>query len=112
MTKWVAFYKTHREALDGELIHLRRANGRDWDGWLHVNPQGKEKGLAFFYNPLPEPIEWEIRVPLYYTGLTESAKVSVEGGPPAVVRLDRTETANVKVKIPARGRTWVVFESP
>lgn len=107
--KWVAFYKTHREVLDGDLIHLRRANGRDWDGWLHVNPQGKEKGLAFFYNPLSEPIEREIRVPLQYTGLVDKARVSIDGATPTSVALDRTATATLKVRIPARGRTWVVF---
>ncbi len=36
--KWVDFYKAHRAILDSDLIHLRRADGRDWDGWLHVNP--------------------------------------------------------------------------
>ena len=109
VAKWVAFYKTHREVLDGDLIHLRRANGREWDGWLHVNPQGKEKGLAFFYNPLDETIEREIRVPLYYTGLTETARVAVEGLVPTIVRLDRSETATLKIKIPAHGRTWILF---
>ena len=37
--KWVDFYKAHRAILDSDLIHLRRADGRDWDGWLHVNPR-------------------------------------------------------------------------
>nr|MCU0781509.1 hypothetical protein [Akkermansiaceae bacterium] len=50
--KWVNFYKSHREVLDGDIIHLRRPNGQDWDGIVHVNPQGKEKAMAFFYNPL------------------------------------------------------------
>jgi hypothetical protein len=107
--KWVDFYKAHREVLDSDLIHLRRPDGRDWDGWLHVNPQGKEKGLAFIYNPLPEAIEREIRVPLYYTGLSDGARVSVEGAAPAAISLDRAATATIKVKVPARGRTWLTF---
>ncbi|MCE9546833.1 MAG: hypothetical protein K8T25_15245 [Planctomycetia bacterium] len=107
--KWVTFYKQHREVLDADLIHLRRASGRDWDGWLHVNPQGKEKGLVFFYNPLPEPIEQEIRVPLYYTGLVDKANVSVEGAAPTPVTLDRTSTATLNVRIPAHSRTWLIF---
>ncbi len=110
--KWVAFYKTHREVLDADLIHLRRANGRDWDGWLHVNPSGKEKGLAFIYNPLPEPIERNIRVPLHYTGLTESALVSINGAEAAPVRLDRDESVTLPVTIPANGRTWLLFTRP
>ncbi|HTN77943.1 MAG TPA: hypothetical protein VL096_21980 [Pirellulaceae bacterium] len=107
--KWVTFYKTHREVLDGDLIHLRRANGRDWDGWLHVNPQGQEKALAFFYNPLPEAIEREIRLPLYYAGLGDTALASFNGEPATEVTLDRAQIATLKVKIPAGGRTWVLL---
>jgi hypothetical protein len=107
--KWVSFYKTHREVLDGDLIHLRRANGRDWDGWLHVNPAGREKGMAFVYNPLAESIEREIRIPLHYAGLTDQVKCSIDGAAPTPIALDRSETATLKVKIPARGRTWVLF---
>lgn len=107
--KWVTFYKAHREVLDADIIHLRRASGRDWDGILHVNPQGAEKGLAFFYNPLAEDITREIRVPLHYTGLDGKVKVSVNGRPAETLVLDATQTATLTVKIPARGRTWVVF---
>ena len=46
--RWVDFYKQHRAILDSDIIHLRRADARDWDGWLHVNPQLSERGLAFF----------------------------------------------------------------
>ena len=52
--KWISFYKAHRQVLDADMIHLRRPDGRDWDGFVHVNPQGKERALAFFYNPLGE----------------------------------------------------------
>lgn len=107
--KWIAFYKQHREVLDSDIVHLRRPDGRDWDGLLHVNPQGVEKGLAMFYNPLDKEITREIRVPLYYTGLSGAARVSVEGGAQATVPLDRGETALVRVVLPARGRTWVLF---
>ena len=108
--KWVSFYKAHREVLDGDMIHLRRPDGRDWDGFVHVNPQGKEKGLAFFYNPLPEAITRQIRVPLYYAGLSATARASIEGATPTTVQLDRSETATFEVRIPAYNRTWVVFE--
>ena len=108
--KWVGFYKTHREVLDqGDLIHLRRADGRDWDGIVHVNPQGKEKAMAFFYNPLTEDIEREIRVPLHYAGLTGQAKASINGAKAQTVTLDSAQTATLKLKIPAGGHTWVLF---
>jgi len=72
--RWVDFYHQHRAILNSDLIHLRRADGRDWDGWLHVNPRLPERGLAMIYNPLPEPITRRISLPLYYTGLKNSAK--------------------------------------
>jgi hypothetical protein len=109
--KWIAFYKQHRQVLDADIIHLRRADGRDWDGFVHVNPQGTEKALAFFYNPLAEAIEREIRVPLHYAGLSQRAQVSQEGTPAEVVLLDKTDTATLKVKIAARSRTWFSFHA-
>jgi hypothetical protein len=107
--KWVSFYKAHREVLDADIIHLRRPDGRDWDGFVHVNPQGKEKALAFFYNPLEEAIEREISVPLYYAGLSDAAVISVNGEAPKKQKLNRDYTVTLTVKIPARGRTWILF---
>jgi hypothetical protein len=107
--KWVSFYKQHRQVLDADMIHLRRPDGRDWDGFVHVNPQGKEKALAFFYNPLDEDIQRTIRVPLHYAGLVDAAQVSFEGAAPTTLQLDCTQTATLPVTIPAHKRTWMVF---
>lgn len=107
--KWVSFYKQHREVLDADIIHLRRPDGRDWDGLLHVNPQGREKALAFVYNPLERPIRRKIRVPLEYAGLAGAAIVSIDGGEPGKVTLDPAGVAVIDVSIPAKGRTWVLF---
>jgi len=110
--QWISFYKQHREVLDADLIHLHRPDGRDWDGFIHVNPQGREKGLAMFYNPLAEPIERQIRVPLYYAGLTQQALVRQEDGAPKLITLDNTGSAELTVKIPAHSRTWFIFTAP
>jgi hypothetical protein len=108
--RWVDFYKAHRAILDSDLIHLRRPDGRDWDGWLHANPKLPERGLAMVYNPLAEPIEREIRLPLYYSGLTDRAVIQGEDGKTTKVTLARDYTAAVKLKVPARGRTWLVIK--
>jgi hypothetical protein len=108
--RWVSFYKAHRAILDSDIIHLRRPDGRDWDGWLHVNPRLAECGLAAFYNPLPEAIERRIRVPLYYTGLTDRARVRREDGSSGEISLERDYTAELTVKIAAKGRTWIAFQ--
>ncbi|MHC4992626.1 MAG: hypothetical protein ACYTGC_16770, partial [Planctomycetota bacterium] len=79
VARWVDWYKAHRAILESDLVVLRRADGRDWDGWLHVNPALEERALAAIYNPLPEAISRTIRVPLYYAGLTGTARVRVDG---------------------------------
>jgi len=107
--KWVSFYKAHRAILDSDIIHLRRADGRDWDGWLHVNPGLPECGLAVFYNPLSEPIQRVIHLPLYYTGLTDHAAVIREDGHSEQISLERDYSVELAVNIPARGRTWLTF---
>jgi hypothetical protein len=110
VTKWVSFYKQHRDVLDnGDIVHLRRPNGLDWDGVLHANPSGKEKGLACLYNPLTEEITREIRLPLHYTGLRKSADVSIDGSAPQSVTLNDDREATLTVKIPPQGRTFVLF---
>ena len=108
--KWVTFYKAHREVLDmGDLIHLRRPDGRDWDGIVHVNPQGREKAMGFFYNPLTVDITRNITVPLYYAGLSGKAMASVNGAPATSVTLDRNNSTTLTLTIPAGGHTWVLF---
>jgi hypothetical protein len=108
--RWVAFYKQHRAILNSDLIHLRRPDARDWDGWLHVNPALAERGLAVIYNPLLQPITRRVRLPLYYTGLTDRALVTHEDGTTEHVMLARDYSAEVGVQIPAHGRTWMVIQ--
>ena len=107
--RWVDFYKSHRAILDSSLIPLRRADGRDWDGWIHVNPDLDTPAFAMLYNPLDEPITREVSFPLLYSGLSEEAQAKIENNAPQSVVLDRGERAKLTVKLPARGATWVVF---
>ena len=109
--RWVDFYKQHRAILDSDIIHLRRADGRDWDGWLHVNPHLRERGLAVFYNPLSTPIQRQIRLPLYYTGLSDFALLRWENGKSEKAALARDYCVLVKVQIPAHNRTWLSIQA-
>ncbi len=110
--RWVDFYKQHRAILNSDLIHLRRADGRDWDGWLHVNPALKERGLAVFYNPLPQAVERRIRLPLYYTGLTGEAILRRDDGSAQRLKLERDYSIETTVALPAKGRVWIAIEAP
>lgn len=108
--KEVNWYKKYRAILNSDIIHLRRADGRDWDGILHVNPALKEKGLLIIYNPLDVPITRTIKVPLYYTGLSNNVKVSEKESLPKIFRLDENKNIMLWVSIPANGYTWYLFE--
>lgn len=70
--KTIDWYKTYREILNSEIIQLRRADGRDWDGMMHVNPLLSQKAFILLYNPTKEKITRTITLPLYYTGLTKA----------------------------------------
>jgi hypothetical protein len=107
--KWVGFYKKHRAILESDVIHLRRADGRDIDGILHVNPALPEKGMAVFYNPTDHEIDREETIPLYYTGLTETAKVSEEDGSEKTYKLDRGYRIRARVRVRPHGMTWLVI---
>jgi hypothetical protein len=106
----ISWYKKHRDILNSDIIHLRRADGRDWDGILHVNPQLKEKGLAMLYNPLKHEIERTIELPLYYTGIKSIAKISFKNGVVKVYTLNQNSNVKLTVKIPAEGYTWLLIE--
>jgi len=108
--KWVHFYKKYRDILDSDLIHLRRPDGRDLDGILHLNPKTKPKGLAVLYNPTGRLIEKTIELPLYYSGQTDIALIREQENPPVSYSMDRNYKAWLPVKIPPRGLTWLIIE--
>lgn len=103
VVKWVRWFKKHRAILESDVIHLRRADARDWDGILHVNPALPEKGLAILYNPTDYDITREIELPLYYTGLTETAQIQIGHAKPKTCRLDRECKTRIKIALPANG---------
>ena len=107
----VAWYKKYRDILESDVIHLRRADARDWDGLLHVKPRLQQPALLCVFNPLDEAIEREIVVPLYYAGLVDQVQVSVAGAPSNLHNLDRRSRLRLRVQIPANGFQWVVFQA-
>lgn len=106
----IGWYKAHREILNSEIIHLRRPDGKDWDGIMHVAPGAKEKGLVMVYNPTDKAIERTLSLPLYYTGLTDTAQVKEQGKNGKTYTLSRTYTISLKIQIPAKGYNWYTIE--
>ena len=62
------------------------------------------------YNPLDRPVTCDLKLPLYYTGLTQTARIRQEDGRSKTYRLDRQYGVTVPVRVPARGHTWLVVE--
>ncbi len=108
--KVITWYKRYRDILNSDIIHLRRADGRDWDGILHVNPQLKTKGLVMLYNPLKEKITRTIKLPLYYTGLVQSARISEKGLNPQTRKLNSKAEIELTFTIDAEDYTWFLIE--
>ncbi|PWG80273.1 alpha-galactosidase [Pararcticibacter amylolyticus] len=106
----ISWYKKYRQILNSDIIHLRRADGRDWDGFLHVNPSLKEKGLIMMFNPTKEKVERTVKIPLYYSGLSETASVREKEGRPVVYKLNRDYTIDLTFTLEAEGYTWFVME--
>ena len=103
----IAWYKRYRDILNSDIIHLRRADGRDWDGILHVNPSLEIKGFLLLFNPLKNPITRTIRVPMYYTGLGDTAVVSnPEVSEEKVLRINRNYEISFRVTLPPEGWMW------
>jgi hypothetical protein len=55
-------------------------------------------------------VERTLRLPLYYSGLTDEARIREREGPSRTYRLDREYRVEVPLRIPARGVTWLVIE--
>ena len=105
----ISWYKAHRDILCSDIIHLRRPDGRDWDGIMHVNPSLEEKGFVMLYNPTDKDITRTITLPLYYTGLTRKARIQEQDGKVRKFRIDRKYNVRIKVTIPANGHNWLVI---
>jgi hypothetical protein len=110
VSKVVSWYKRYRSILNSDIIHLRRADGRDWDGILHVNPLIKEKGFLMLYNPLKKKIDRMIKVPLYYTGLSSVAVLTEKGGAKKKYTLNRDYMIVLNFSIEPESYTWFVIE--
>ncbi len=106
----IDWYKKHREILNSDIIHLRRADGRDWDGILHVNPALKDKGLLLLFNPLSIDLNKTLEIPLYYTGLKNAVKVSLMGKSQKIYTMNREYKIHLPLRIPARSYVWYLIQ--
>jgi hypothetical protein len=105
----VTWFKKYRDILESDVIHVRRADGRNLDAVLHVNPALPTRGLAMIYNPGDESLEQEITLPLYYAGLSDVALVAERDARSVRMKLDRQYRITLRAKVAARSNTWFVI---
>ena len=108
--KWVDFYKKYLPILDSDLIHVRRPDGRSIDCVLHANAQIDPCGLAMLYNPTRTVQRMTLKLPLYYTGLSEIAKVREKEGESKCYKIDRYYNIDIPIEMEAKSVSYLVIE--
>ncbi|UJH68783.1 glycoside hydrolase family 36 N-terminal domain-containing protein [Allomuricauda sp. SCSIO 65647] len=103
-------YKKYREILNADIIHLRRPDGRSWDGFMHVSPHLEEKGFLMLFNPTDEPIKETIEIPMYYTGLTNTVNISQEGSTEKTYSINRNFYTTLEIEITPNHYTWYLLK--
>ena len=108
--KWVDFYKKYRTILESDLIHVRRPDGRSIDCMLHANAQANPCGLAMLYNPTHTVQRITLKLPLYYTGLSEIAKIRAEEAESKLYKIDRNYNIEIPIKMEPKSVSYLVIE--
>lgn len=107
--KWVAWFKKYRKILEADVVHIRRPDGRNLDGVVHVDPGGGIPALAVVWNPADRPSTETLRIPLYYAGLKGACTVAPEDGKRSPRKLDESSVLSLQVTVPPQGFRWFVF---
>ena len=102
VTRTVAWYKKYRDILNADVIHLRRPDGRDWDGILHISTTAKNKGISLAQQSVKQAMVRTITVPLYYTGLNKTVSVRERVGTAVSHKLDREYNIYLRATIPLK----------
>lgn len=108
----VDWFKKYRGILESDVIHGRRADGRDLDWMVHVDPLGKHKAMAVIFNPTNRVISKAIKFPLYYSGLSGRVTAREGEGDSSRIELDASQRATMHVEVPANGFAYITFQSP
>jgi len=110
VTNTISWYKKYRNILNAPIIHLRRADGRDWDGFMHVSTTLKDRAFVLLFNPTKQDIIRKITLPLYYSGLKGTVVVSKKDELKSLATI-KEDKINLEVTIPAEGYSWYVIRT-
>ncbi|MDB4746039.1 hypothetical protein OAG52_02500 [Verrucomicrobia bacterium] len=106
--RWGNWFKANRDILESDIIHSssRRANAQEMDWFFHANPNLDTNGLLVVYNPLDQEVTKKIQVNVYYTGLSDSADVSINDSTYETLPIDERSRLRIKITTPAHGVSW------
>ena len=85
-------------------------DGRSIDCVLHANAQISPCGLAMLYNPTRTVQQMILKLPLYYTGLSETANIREKEGEPKGYEIDRNYNVEIPIKMKAKSVSYLVIE--
>ncbi|MDC6361686.1 MULTISPECIES: glycoside hydrolase family 36 N-terminal domain-containing protein [Flavobacteriaceae] len=106
----IEHYKQYRDILNSDIIHLKRPDGRSWDGFMHANPDIENKGLVMLFNPTDKTIKETLEIPMYYTDIHAIAQISHEGTNTKEYTVNRDYTIPLQVEIAPNGYTWYLIK--
>ena len=106
----VRWFRDHRRLLEADIIHLRRADGRDLDGILHVDPDGSPRAMAVFHNPGGNAIERRVEIPTRFIGPDREFVVRMSDGASTRLRVTASGTLPVRLKVAGDGMAWFTIE--
>jgi hypothetical protein len=89
---------------------LRRADGREWDGFMHVNPSLQDKAFVMLFNPTKEVIKQTIKLPLYYAGVSNAISITDKYNKRLTVHVDNNHVASVEIEIKPDDYSWYVVK--
>ena len=110
VVKTISWYKQYRNILNSPIIHLRRADAREWDGFMHVNASLEDKAFVMLFNPTKTLIKQTIKLPLYYAGLTHSISITDKYNRRLNVKVDNNHEASIEVEIKPDDYSWYVVK--
>lgn len=109
--RWVGWFRQHRRILESDVVHTssRRADGRDLDWVLHVDPRGTERAMLVAFNPTDAARTRTVRLELGHGGLGGEVRMVDAAGRESDVRVGPDGVANLDVTVAPRGVTWHTF---
>jgi hypothetical protein len=105
----VAWFKKYRDLLESDFVHGRRADGRDLDWVLHVNPSLEAKGMLCVYNPTERPIARDLNVHVRYTGLNQTVRLRHRDQTEMACDVDSDHTIRLPVQVAGGSMEWWVL---